>query len=554
MASREERKESRQRIKEIYEVAKKYNVSELISESRKPKDPSQGEYDDELDASGIRLALEELGPAYVKLGQLLCTRPDLVGNDIAEELTKLRDNTPVTPFEEIKEVIETELGQPLDEVYSEFEEEPLGSASIGQVYKATLKESGEKVAVKVQKPGSYEIVAADVRIMVNLAEKADKYITKTRTFNLPAIVREFERSIFKELDYMEEVMNIQKITKNFEGHDYVKYPKVYPKLCTNRLINMELVQGYNVTELYDNEIDGISGKQIANDIVESYFKQLMLDGFFHSYFKQLMLDGFFHADPHPGNMIIDAEEKKLCYLDLGMMGILNETFRSDLAQLILLLLGGNANSLVKQLIYMKIITPEQDTEELRMDIEDLVNRYIGADLDQMDGVLEKLINTMIKHGVTLPREFVMIGRGVALIEDIGYNLDKDFNIGEALQRFSKKLAVDRFNPVKVAKGSYDYLLDVEHLMKDLPDRINSTLTKVEKGEIKVNLELAGLTELKNQLSASLIISALIIGSSLAILSNSGPKMWDTSAIGLFGFLLSAVLGFYIVFKYILLDK
>jgi ubiquinone biosynthesis protein len=150
---------------------------------------------------------------------------------------------------------------------------------------------------------------------------------------------------------------------------------------------------------------------------------------------------------------------------------------------------------------MKIITPEQDTEELRMDIEDLVNRYIGADLDQMDGVLEKLINTMIKHGVTLPREFVMIGRGVALIEDIGYNLDKDFNIGEALQRFSKKLAVDRFNPVKVAKGSYDYLLDVEHLMKDLPDRINSTLTKVEKGEIKVNLELAGLTELKNQLSA-----------------------------------------------------
>ena len=151
-----------------------------------------------------------------------------------------------------------------------------------------------------------------------------------------------------------------------------------------------------------------------------------------------MLDGFFHADPHPGNMIIDAEEKKLCYLDLGMMGILNETFRSDLAQLILLLLGGNANSLVKQLIYMKIITPEQDTEELRMDIEDLVNRYIGADLDQMDGVLEKLINTMIKHGVTLPREFVMIGRGVALIEDIGYNLDKDFNIGEA-RRFKDSL-------------------------------------------------------------------------------------------------------------------
>ena len=541
MASREDRKESRQRIKEITAVAKKYNVASLISESRKPKDPAQGEYDEDLDASGLRKALEELGPAYVKLGQILCTRPDLVGNEIAEELTKLRDNTPVTPFEEIREVIETELGKPLEEVYSEFEEEPLGSASIGQVYRATLKENSEKVAVKVQKPGSYEIVANDVKIMVYLAEKADKYITRTRTFNLPAIIREFERSIFKELDYMEEVMNIQKITKNFEGHDYVKYPKVYPNLCTNKLINMELVQGYDVTELYDNEIDGISGKKIANDIVESYF-------------KQIMIDGFFHADPHPGNMIVDAQEKKLCYIDLGMMGILNEEFRSNLAQLILLLLGGNTNSLVKQLLYMKIITPEQDTEELRMDIDDLLGRYMGAELDQMDGILEKLIDTMIKHGVTLPREFVMIGRGVALIEDIGYNLDSSFNAAEALERFSKKLVMNKFNPVNVAKGSYDYLLDVEHLMKDLPDRVNSTLAKIEKGEIKVNLDLAGLTELKNQLSAALIISALIIGSSLAILADKGPKMFEISAIGFWGFVISAVLGLYIVIKYVILDR
>ena len=150
MASKSDRKESRQRIKEIREVAKKYNLGSLISESRKPKDPSLGEYDEDLDASGLRKAFEELGPAYVKLGQILCTRPDLVGNEIADELKKLRDDTQVTPFEEIKEVIEGELGQPLDEVYSEFEEEPLGSASIGQVYRATLKENGERVAVKVQ--------------------------------------------------------------------------------------------------------------------------------------------------------------------------------------------------------------------------------------------------------------------------------------------------------------------------------------------------------------------------------------------------------------------
>lgn len=535
------RDENIQRIKEIREIAKKYNISQILSSSRKPKDPSQGEYDEDLDASGLRKALEELGPAYVKLGQILCTRPDLVGNEIAEELTKLRDNTPVTPFEEIKEVIEAEIGLPLEEVYSEFEEEPLGSASIGQVYKATLKESNEKVAVKVQKPGSYEIVASDVKIMAYLAEKADKYITKTRTFNLPAIIKEFERSIFKELDYMEEVMNIQKITKNFEGLDYVKFPKVYPSLCSSKLINMELIDGYDVSQLFDKEIEGIDNKSIANDIVESYF-------------KQIMLDGFFHADPHPGNMLVTKEDGKLCYIDLGMMGILNEDFRSDLAQLILLLLGGNTNSLVKQLLYMKIITPEQNTEDLRMDIDDLLNRYMGADLTQMDGILETLINTMIKHGVTVPREFVMIGRGVALIEDTGENLDPEFNATEALERLSKKMVRNKFTPSNIAKGSYNYLLDVEHLLKDLPDRVNSTMTKIEKGEIEVNLNHTGLTELKNQISASLIISALIIGSSLSILADKGPKIFDVSAIGFFGFILSAVLGIYIVLKYIIFDN
>ena len=532
--------ENLKRIKEIRDVAKKYNVGNLISESRKPKDPSQGEYDEDLDASGLRKAMEELGPAYVKLGQILCTRPDLVGNEIAEELTKLRDNTPVTPFEEIKEVIETELGQPLDEVYSEFEEEPLGSASIGQVYKATLKD-GERVAVKVQKPGSYEIVESDVKIMAYLAEKADKYITKTRTFNLPAIIKEFERSIFKELDYMEEVMNIQKITRNFEGVDYVKFPKVYPNICTSRLINMELIDGYSVSDLYDQEVEGIDNVQLADEIVESYF-------------KQIMMDGFFHADPHPGNMLVTKDEGKLCYIDLGMMGLLNEDFRSDLAQMILLLLGGNSNSLVKQLLYMKIITPEQDSEDLRMDIDDLLTRYMGAELDQMDGIVEKLIDTMIKHNVTIPREFMMIGRGITLIEDIGYNLNPNFNAAEALESLSKKMVRHKFAPGNIAKGSYNYLLDVEHLIKDLPDRINSTLAKIEKGEIGVNLNHTGLTELKNQLSASLIVSALIIGSSLAILADKGPKMWDISVIGLWGFVISAVLGLYVVLKYIVFNK
>ena len=537
MASSEKDK-TKQRRKEIYAVARKYHLGKLLKASKKRNDDLEEEFEDELDASNLRLAFEELGPAFVKLGQILCTRPDLVGNEIAEELTKLRDNTPVTPFDEIREVIEEELGQSLEDVYSEFEEEPIGSASIGQVYKAKLKENDEEVAVKVQKPGSYEIVAQDVKIMKRIANVADKYITSTRTYNLPAIIGEFERSIFKELDYMEEVMNIQKITKNFEDEDYVKYPKVYPSLCSPKLINMELVKGYNVVDLYGKEVENINNKKLADDIVNAYF-------------KQIMLDGFFHADPHPGNMIIGKEDGKLCFIDLGMMGILNEEFRSDLAQLVLLLFGGNSNSLIKQLTYMKILTPEQNTPELRMDIDDLLNRYMGAELDQMDGILEKLIDTMIKHGVTLPREFVMIGRGVALIEDIGYNLDPEFNAAEALERLSKKLVRQKFNPVNIANSSLNYLLDVEHLMKDLPDRINSTLSQIEKGEIELNVNIAGLNDFKNQISTALIIAALIIGSSLTILAKAGPDIMGISGIGFVGFAFSAIIGAYIVIQYLL---
>ena len=536
MSSKEERQKSKQRRKEMYAVAKKYHLLKLLRPS-KNKDDFQDEYEEEINASNLRLAFEELGPTFVKLGQILCTRPDLVGNDIAEELTKLRDNTPVTPFEEIKQEIEEELEQPLDEIYSEFNEEPIGSASIGQVYKAKLKENGEEVAVKVQKPGSYETVTLDLAILKRICYAADKYITRTRTFNLPAIMSEFERSILKELDYMEEVMNIQKITRNFENEDYVKFPKVYPNLCSPKLINMELVKGYNVVDLYDKEVEGIDNIKLADDIVNSYF-------------KQLMLDGFFHADPHPGNMII-GEDGTLCYIDLGMMGILSEDFRSDLAQLILLLFDGNSNNLIKQLMYMKIITPEQNTEELKMDIDDLLNRYMGAELDQMDGVLTKLIDTMIKHDVPLPREFVMIGRGVALIEDIGIHLNPNFNATTALQRLSKEMVLQKFKPGNIAAGSFNYLLEIEHLLKDLPDRINSTLSQVEKGDLEIKMKHEGINEFKNQLTAALIISALIIGSSLTILADNGPQIFDISAVGFLGFAFSAILGAYIVIKYVI---
>ena len=536
MASKKDENEinANKRLDEILDVAKKHKVISLLTSSSKRKKSKDGD-DEEIDYTGLREAMEELGPAFIKLGQLLASRPDMIGPEIAEDLKKLRDNTPVTPFDQMREVVETELGRPLEEIYSEFNETPLGSASIGQVYKATLKETGQEVAVKIQKPGIYNIIVADVKILKDLAGKADKYITKSRTYNLPAIMKEFERSIFKELNYMEEVMNIQKITNNFKDDETVSIPQTFNDCCTSKVITMELVDGYELSDLFGKEVEGIDNKEIAKIGVQSYL-------------KQILLDGFFHADPHPGNMFV-TKDGKLAYIDWGMVGIITEEFRGNLAEMILILLSGNGKKLIKQLIYMKIITPEQNTEEFQEDVDDLLNRYLGVDLDQMDGIFESLMNIMIKHNIVLPREFVMIGRGFILLEDSGNKLDPKFNLTTELEKFAKKMVGQKFSAGNLATSGLNYVVEIEHLLKDLPDKLNNTLDKIEKGDVEVNLNHTGLDDLKNQLSVSLIVSALIIGSSLAIVADKGPRIFDISAIGFIGFAFSAILGVYIVLKY-----
>ena len=540
------RNDNIKRINEIYKVLKENDFGYLIEENtflkkfpllRNREAQKEEAFLDETVPSRIRKVLEELGPAYIKLGQMLSTRPDLVGIEIANELQKLRDEAPVTPFEEIKALIEEELDSPLDEIFEHFDEMPLGSASIGQVYRGELKNTGEEVAIKVLKPNSREIIESDVKIMKFLAGRVDKYISVTRTYNLPAIVSEFERSIFKEINFLEEAMNLQKLGKNFRGVNYIKIPDVYLDYCTEQVIVMELIHGVKLTDLFKGDYPDIDKKKIANYGLKSYF-------------KQIMIDGFFHADPHPGNLIV-TEDHKLCYIDAGMMGVLNEDFKEDLAALILLLISGNTNNIITQLMYMNIISPSQNTPELRSDIDDLMNLYYGAEMKNMDGALEDLLNAMIKNNVVLPKDFVMIGRGITLIEDTGKKLDPNFNAAAELEKLSHQIIVNKYKPKRMTKVGLNYLLQMEHLAKDLPDTIRNTANKLEEGDIEVRLKHEEISQLTNQLSVALIISSLIIGSSLAIMGGAGPKIFEISGIGFVGFVFSALLGVFLIIEYMI---
>lgn len=532
------------RLNEIYTVLKKNNFGHLIEKNtffvkfpflKSNDEESLEEFEDDSVPIRVRKVFEELGPAFIKFGQMLSTRPDLVGTEIAEELQKLRDNTPVTPFEEMKKVIESELSAPIDEIFSEIIEEPAGSASIGQVYKAKLKENDDAVAVKVQKPNSREIIESDLKIMKFLAKRMDKYISKTRPFNLPVMVSEFEKSIFKELNFLEELMNIQNLAYNFKDEEYIKIPKAYPDYSTSKVLTMELIYGTTLTDLIEGDYPEINKKKIANYGLKSYF-------------KQIMIDGFFHADPHPGNLIV-TEERKLCYIDMGMMGVLSEEFKRNLAELILLLISGNTSGIIKQLLYMDIISPSQNTDKLRRDIDDLLNLYYGAEITQMDGALEDLLKAMINNNVVLPREFIMLGRGITIIEDTGKKLDPNFNATTELKKLSKQIVADRYKPDNLVKSGLNFVVQMEHLAKDLPDTINSTISKIEEGNLEVHLKLDGISELTNQISVALIIAALIVGSSLALVAKCEPIVFGMPILGITGFVISGLLGIYLVLVY-----
>lgn len=533
------------RINQIYAILKKNDFGYVIEQNtflkrfpfmRNRKLEKTITYDETVPVR-VRKVLEELGPAYIKLGQMLSTRPDLVGWDMARELQKLRDDTPATPFDEIKVVIEKELKNPINEVYKDFDETPVGSASIGQVYKATLIDNDKKVAVKVQKPNIRKVIEADLKIMEFLANNMDKYVQKTRALNLPAIIHEFKRSIMKELNYKEEVLNMEHLSYNFRNNPYIYIPKAYTDYSTEKLITMEFINGVEVEKIFNSDDPKYNKKLIAERGVKSYL-------------KQIFIDGFFHADPHPANIMI-MDNNVVCYIDEGMMGILDDYFKENFAELIIILISGNTDHLLNQLTYMGIITNVQKNDPgLKDDVNDLMNRYYGADLKNMKGGIKDLLNVMIKNKVKLPREFVMIGRGITLIEESGQKLNPEFNTVEQLRKFSKRIILHKYNPKRILNNGENYLLEIEHLAKNLPTKIDNLFYKIESGKITIKLKHQEIEKITHQLSISIILAALLVGSSLTIVSKTGPKLFDMSVFGLVGYTFSAILAGYLLIKYI----
>ena len=527
-------KETKERLKEIRAVMKKYGFDKILGQTAKSKiikkddDDQNLILDDEIPLK-LRLMLQELGTTFIKLGQLSSTRPDVVGEKIADELANLQDDNPAITYDEVKAIVERELNGKIEDLFEDFKHEELATASIGQVHEAKLI-TGERVAVKIQKEGITDKIDLDIRIMKYVANRADKLNSDLRKINLPGIMEEFDRSIHKEIDYNNEFMNMQRIEMNFIDNPDVHIPATYGKYCTSKVLTMEFIDGTKLNDVYASTGDEFDKKLLAKTVLDSYL-------------QQLFIDGFFHGDPHPGNMMI-LEDNVVCYLDLGMMGFFDEKFKRDLSEVMLLFVDQDVDGLINQLMYMDILDYDIDTSSLRRDLNDLFGRYFGVQLNRFDGVLEALLNLMQEYGVILPNEVVTMARGLSMVEAIAHNLDPEIDVFASVKPVASQIAKQRVNPKQFFKGKKSNIILYEHMLQALPKLLTRTIHKIDNEELQFKFEV----DITDKVSIIALVSALIIGSSVV---SFGPRVFDMPLISLIGYLIAIVLSIIGLKKFVL---
>ena len=489
----------------------------------------------------MRLVCEELGPTFIKFGQILSNRPDLIPLKLTFELEKLLDNVPPMPQELAKQMVETELKDNVDNLFAWFEPTPFASASMAQVHKVTLKD-GKRVALKIQRPGIKEIIEEDIKVMYSIAEVLQKRIPSIKSFDPIGLVKNFEEAILKELDFINESINAQRfynnITNDKSVDNYAHAPKVYREYTTTKVLALEFMSGTkvdNFTELKEKEIDA---KVIARRLTKSYFKQIF------NY-------GFFHADPHPGNLLV-LPNSHICYLDFGMMGSILPRDIEVFGKLFLAITRRNVQKIIKALQQLSNYTNILDIRALEFDVNEFVEKYYVRSVhkNEMSTILLELKDIIIAHGLKVPTHFFLFARSLVTIESVVYKLDPDLDQYAIAKPFLLRAVAKSFNPVRFGEKAINSIYELGNYMEDFPRDIKNAIRKINRGEIKVDLTHKGIDpivhtihRITKQIVTAFIMAALIIGASLFIISGIKPLWRDISIIGIVFIFVAIILAF-----------
>ncbi len=485
----------------------------------------------------FRLALEELGPTFIKLGQLLSTRPDLVPPDIINELKKLQDHLPPVHADEIRAQIHSELGYPVEELFLDFQLLPLATASVAQVHRATLKD-GTEVVCKVRRPGIESVIMTDLDIMMGLAYLANKHLPGADMYDPVGLVKEFRRSIQRELDFSREGRTIDRFRKNFEDDETIRIPIVYWDYTCRTVLTMEYVYGIKISNFDELTQAGHDLKLIARRGANSFL-------------KQVFQFGLFHADPHPGNLHI-LEDNVICIFDFGMVGRLDDELKIHLTELLLAVLRRNPDQIITQLLYTGDLNDELSRKNLRHDLAEFIDDYYDTLLQdiKVGKLLFDFIQILSHYQIKFPSNLMLLSRSLIAVEGIGRQLDPHFNMVEQLQPFAEEIVKKRYSPGNMTKDIAGTIREYHALGKSLPKDIKEFINRVNRNQFKIDLEHRGLERLitdleksTNRISFSMVIAALIIGSSVVMQVDKGPSLMGFPVIGLFGYSVAGFLGF-----------
>jgi ubiquinone biosynthesis protein len=491
-------------------------------------------------AERIPLVLEDLGPTFVKFGQMVSTRPDLVPHEYIVELEKLQNRVAPVSNELAMKVIREELSRPLEEVFASFDDGPVAAASLSQVYRAVLK-SGETVAIKVQRPGIAEKVRDDLEILHDLASRIDRRSKEPRTVDLAPLIEELASDMKKELNFISESNNMLHFAKNLAGDAYIHVPVVYKELCTPKMLVMEFIQGINISETERLGAGGYDLPLIAQRGADMYL-------------KSILEDGFFHADPHPGNIVV-LPDNVIGLLDFGMMGRLSSHDREILTELFGSIFDRDGKGVTRTILDLGGEPAGVDSERLEMEISGFIEDYAYGSLRELrlGEFLTQLVHLARTYHLHLPRHYIWLLKVIATLESTGRRLDANFNLVEYARPYVQRLFIRKLNPFKRIRDLRTTALDLFRLMKDLPYEFRSILRQAREGRVKVEIEHLGLEPMRltlnrisNRIVLAIIVSALLLGSSIIVLSGLPPLVSNIPVIGLTGYIIAALLGIWLI--------
>ena len=524
------------RVTEIGRVATRHGFGYLLDRRRAS--------DTDLDADRgrrLREMLDELGPTFVKFGQVLSTRPDVVPPDIVAELRQLQDNVSPVPIEEVERVVREELGLTIEQAFVEFDEQPVAAASIGQVHRATLP-NDTHVVVKVQRPNAARQIESDLKLMASAARVARERVRQLDFIDTGELVEEFGRSIRLELDYQQEARNAETFRRNFAADTRIAVPRVWWRYTTGRLLTLDRLEGTHIGDLDLTSWEDEARRDLAYTMTDAWMTMI----FRHA---------FFHGDPHPAN-IMHLEDGRLGLIDFGLAGRLTDLDMTRLTRLFVDAATENVGALPRRLSDLGVRYPHDREEELRARLEELYYRYYGSrlsDIDPIEAIREGL-TLIYAMNLRLPTRFVILDKAIATLGSVTTEVYPEFNVFEVAKPYAKRLIAERYSPRRMAIRARAEVQDIAELALEVPRQVHDILNELRDGELEVKISNPGIDDLAhhmdvsvNRIAVALVILGGLVGSSLiGVLAKDGPHLLGLHLLSVVGFVMSGAFGLWLL--------